>query len=58
MLLRFQPLFTLSDCLHYPYYRENSFQENDVEGMEIDENEDKQEGNSFFLSTEGTGSNR
>lgn len=38
--------------------RENSFQENDVERMEIDENEDKQEGNSFFLSTEGTGSNR
>lgn len=46
------------NCLHYPYYRGNSFQENDVEFIEVDESEDKQEGNSPSLSIEGTGINR
>ena len=45
-------------CLHYPYYRENSSQENDIRCIETNESEDEQEGNSFFLSTEGTDSNR
>ena len=58
MLLKSRPLFTLSSCLLYPYYRENSSQENDVELMEIDESEDTQEGNSSTLSTEATGSIR
>ena len=44
-------------CLHNPYHRENSSQQNDVEGIEIDKSEDKQEGNSFSQSIEGTGSN-
>ena len=27
-------------CLHHPYYKENSSQQNNVEGVEIDESED------------------